>query len=160
MFLVKFGPFKVQSGVSDVTKVVKILKCWNYGTSIGFLVPKNVPMPIFRSSNYFIVIYCAFGQFWAILCTIGSQWRHKGGQDFKMMKFWHYHGLSRSKKRTHANFQFRTIILSCLIVSYMDITNPWMPCFYLVTLLNFKCVPCIEFLRFFKNFNAELLLID
>ena len=59
MFLVFFGPFWVQSGLSDVTMGVKILKFWNYDLTIGFLILKNVPMPIFRSKQSFCrVLLC------------------------------------------------------------------------------------------------------
>ena len=144
MFLINFGVYSVQSGLKDVTKGVKTSRFWNSCITIGFLVPKNVPIPIFRSNqtfhcffivfwsilghlgynrssvtsqmgsefynfeiltllsafssqktypcqvldqnNHLIVIYCVFGQFWAFLGTIGAQWRHKGGQDFKILK--------------------------------------------------------------------------
>ena len=64
MFLVNFGPFWVQSGLSDVTKGVKILKFWNSDLIIGFLTQKNVSMPIFRSKQSFNRdLLC----FWSIL---------------------------------------------------------------------------------------------
>ena len=160
MFLVNFGPFLVQSGVSDVTKGprllnferltsplafssqkkyprqfldqknhfimfycvfgqfrailgaiqrrwrhkgVKIFKLGNSDVTIGFLVPRNVPAPIFGAKNHCIVFYW-FWLIFTILGTIDGQWRHEGGQDFRILKFCHHHRLSRAKKCSHVNF--------------------------------------------------------
>jgi hypothetical protein len=56
----------------DVTKGVKISKFWNFGTLIGFLIPKSVPMPIFKIK---IIISTCFTEFWSILGHFGYNWR-------------------------------------------------------------------------------------
>ena len=66
--------------------------------TIGFLVPKMFPCQFLDQNNHFIEFYCVFGQFWTILGTIGGQWRHKRGKDFKMLKFWHHHRFFSSQK--------------------------------------------------------------
>ena len=43
-----FGLFLVKFGVSDVTKGVKIYKFQNSDITIGFLDPKNIPIPNLR----------------------------------------------------------------------------------------------------------------
>ena len=55
----------------DVTKGVKISKFWNFGTLIGFLIPKSVPMPIFKIK---IIISTCFTEFWSILGHFGYNW--------------------------------------------------------------------------------------
>jgi hypothetical protein len=54
--------------------------------------------------------------FWTISGNIGGLWRHKRGQDFKILEFWHQQRFSHTKKHTNAKFKDQMIILSRLIV--------------------------------------------
>ena len=42
------------------------------------------------------------------LGNIGSQWRHKGGQDHRIFKFWHHHQFSCPKKHTYTCIGVKT----------------------------------------------------
>ena len=57
---VNFGLFWVHLRVSDITKGDEIWKYQNSDIIIGFLTPKNIPMPIFRSIQSFHQVLLRF----------------------------------------------------------------------------------------------------
>ena len=68
MFLINFRVYSVQSGLKDVTEGVKTSRFWSSCITIGFLVPKNLPIPIFNSNQSFrCVLWCL----WSILGHFG-----------------------------------------------------------------------------------------
>ena len=73
-----FGPFWVKLGVSDVTKGVKISKYRNSDIIIGFLAPKNVPIPNLRSKRSFYRVLLCFRWIWG---HFGSFWVKLGVSD-------------------------------------------------------------------------------
>ena len=66
VFLVNFGSFRVNLGVSDVTKGSKMWKFQNSNKTIRFLIQKPCPYQIWDQNNHFIGYYCVLGEFQVI----------------------------------------------------------------------------------------------
>ena len=65
---------------------------------------KPYPYAFWYQTHHSIKFSGDLGEFWTILSHFGGLWRHKRGQDFEILYFWHHHQFFHPKTLTNVHF--------------------------------------------------------